>query len=68
MKYKVLSCTTPEELDGLVDDALAEGWTLLGGVSIAQSEGDAYGLCVTYAQAMVTYDSLDDRAPRSSAR
>ena len=51
MKYKIIEIHYSSALEELVNEALAEGWVLLGGVSVAQSE-DLNEYHRVFAQAM----------------
>lgn len=51
MRYKILVATKPDDLSRQVNTALADGWTLVGGVSVALNGSPTYGDLV-FAQAI----------------
>jgi hypothetical protein len=64
IEYKIVRSNDVEDIDFLVENALADGWQPLGGVSVSLSESDEYRY-IEYAQAMVKYESPEDEQRRA---
>ena len=56
MNYKILTASTPKALEVLVNEAIADGWDLQGGVAVAVGFSESFRpreMPGQYVQAMV---------------
>lgn len=60
MKYEILSYSHTSFLEEEVNKKLDDGWELVGGVSVAQSN-DGLDFDMTFAQAMIKHETSKEQ-------